>query len=178
MRSVARKSSIDQLPEPVRVAVDEALAQNRLTLDQILDRLQAEFGDAALPSRSALGRRKQRLDKILAKHRATNEVMQVLIKEFGTGQGQMSRGIIEMIRMAVHDVAEQLSADEAPDVKALSALSLAAKRLADAEEATVKTEARIREQLASEVDEAVEKAPRRFDAETLAFVRKALRGEE
>lgn len=153
---MARKSSIETLPEPIRVAVDEELARGRLSLDQVLEKLEKEFGDAELPSRSALGRRKQRLDKILAKHRQTNEVMQVLIKEFGTGTGQMSRGIIEMLRMAVHDVAEQLSAEDEPNVNAMSALALAMKRLASAEEVTVKVEERVRKQVLEEAAEAAD----------------------
>ena len=177
--SVARKSSIDQLPEPIRVAVDEELARGRLTLDQVLEKLEKAFGDTELPSRSALGRRKQRLDKIVAKHRQTNEIMKVFVKQFGSGNSQMARGIIEMLRMSVHEVAEQLSADEEPNVGALSALALAMKRLASAEEVTVKVEERLREQLLEELEEgeSVKQGPRKLDQATLDYARSVIRGE-
>lgn len=178
--SVARKSSIDTLPEEIRVAVDEELARGRLTLDQIVQKLEAQFGESTeLPSRSALGRRKQRMDKIIAKHRQTNEVMKVFVKEFGGGKSQMSRGIIEMLRMAVHEVAEQISADDEPDVAALGALSLAMRRLASAEEVTVKVEERLREQLLEQLDEgkAEKSGPRKLDKATLDYARSVIRGE-
>lgn len=178
--SVGRRSSIDQLPEPIRVAVDEELAQGKLSLDQILTKLDKEFGDEAeLPSRAALGRRKKRLDKIVAKHRQTNEIMKVFVKEFGAGNSQMSRGIIEMLRMSVHEVAEQISANAEPDVGALSALALAMKRLASAEEVTVKVEERLREQLLEKLDEghAAKQGPRKLDKPTLDYARSVIRGE-
>lgn len=153
---MARKSSIERLPEAVKQAIDDHLAANRLTLDEVLDQIHAQYGEENTPSRSALGRRKQRMDAVLAKHRQTNAVMGALLRHVDTSDGSsVSRGVIEMMRMAAFEVAEEISAEETPDVGALSALALAMKRLAGAEDLTLKARERIaREQREADAEAA------------------------
>ena len=156
---MARKSSIERLPPKIRTAIDAELTANRLTLDEILERISKEFGAGNMPSRSALGRRKQRLDKILAKHRQTNEIMTALVAHIGEGDAsEMSRGVIELLRVAIHDVAGDIAADEAPDAKAVGALALAMQRLAGAEEITLKVKERVRAQALAESADSAEAA--------------------
>ena len=49
-------SSIKRLPEEQRKFIEKLLREDRLTLNEMLDEIRAEFPTATIPSRSALGR--------------------------------------------------------------------------------------------------------------------------
>lgn len=153
---MARKSSIDRLPEALRLAVHEHLEANRLTLDEVMDQLRAEFPDAKLPSRSALGRRRQRIDDILKRQRENREVMDLLLRNFDPNDNSQNiRVVISHLQMALQETTEDMAAGEAAEPKAIAAAALALKRLAETEEVTLKVQERIaREQRESDAEAA------------------------
>jgi len=64
---MARKSSLDKLPDVIRAYIQGKLADNRMTLDELIADLQQVFPEEAaageLPSRSAVGRYGQKLER-------------------------------------------------------------------------------------------------------------------
>lgn len=97
-----RPSSIDQLPEEVRVEIGR-LRGLGWTIDQILEHLR-ELLDRA-PSRSALGRHIQGLDKLGERMRRSRQVAEALVRELGTApESQAARLNIELIHTAILDL--------------------------------------------------------------------------
>ncbi|MDE2470352.1 MAG: DUF3486 family protein, partial [Bradyrhizobium sp.] len=58
------KSSIVRLAAPVKAAIDAALKNGKLTLEEIIEYLRSEYPSERLPSRSALGRYKLHFDEL------------------------------------------------------------------------------------------------------------------
>lgn len=97
-----RPSSIDQLPEDVRVTIGR-LRGAGWTIDQILDHLRGLLDRA--PSRSALGRHIQGLDKLGEKMRRSRHVAEALVRELGTApESQAARLNIELMHTAILDL--------------------------------------------------------------------------
>jgi len=97
-----RPSTIDQLPEPIRVEIGR-LRGLGWTIDQILDHLR-ELLDRA-PSRSALGRHIQGLDKLGDRMRRSRHVAEALVRELGTApESQAARLNIELMHTAILDL--------------------------------------------------------------------------
>ena len=73
---MARKSSIDRLPQAIQAEIGR-LNQLGWTLDQILEHLRTLLDVA--PSRSALGRHVQRVERTMARLRQTRQISIMLI---------------------------------------------------------------------------------------------------
>jgi hypothetical protein len=80
---------VDMLPENIRKHIDKRLRDNTMTLDQLIADLQLTFTDqlkampGALPSRSALGRKKQGMEEMIKGYRETQAVAEVMVAELG-----------------------------------------------------------------------------------------------
>lgn len=128
---MSRKSSISQLPLPVRKAVDDALKTGKFTLDGLLKDLRQQFGEAELPSRSALGRYAQRFEEVGKKIRESREVAQVWADRLGKEpSGDIGKLVMELLRTMAFDVTLSMTEGES-DVGAgdLGKLALAIHRL-------------------------------------------------
>lgn len=77
---MGRKSSIDRLPEEIREEVGR-LNQMGWTLDQILEHLRTLLDRA--PSRSALGRHIQRVERTMARLRQTRQIGEAVARSLG-----------------------------------------------------------------------------------------------
>lgn len=84
---MGRKPSIDRLPPEVRARIQKHLRDNRLTLDELIADLQAEFpalgANGALPSRSAVHRYSQGVREIVAHEREMTVAAEALVAELG-----------------------------------------------------------------------------------------------
>lgn len=80
---MARKSSIDKLPQVVRSHIERRLRENRLTLDELIVDLQEHFPDADRPSRSAIGRYKMTFDEMAKRLREQQAMASLLVEELG-----------------------------------------------------------------------------------------------
>ncbi len=97
-----RPSSIDQLPEEIRVEIGR-LRSLGWTIDQILEHLRGLLDRA--PSRSALGRHIQGLDKLGERMRRSRQVAEAVVRELGTApESQAARLNIELIHTAILDL--------------------------------------------------------------------------
>jgi hypothetical protein len=80
---MGRKSSIDRLPTEVRSHIERRLRENRLTLDELIQDLQQSFPSAKLPSRSALGRKRQGFEEMAKSLREIDAAATALVAELG-----------------------------------------------------------------------------------------------
>lgn len=80
---MARKSSIDKLSDEFRQHVFKRLRENRLTLDELRAELEQQFPDEPTPSRAALGRTSQWVDKMVSHEREMAAAAEALVGELG-----------------------------------------------------------------------------------------------
>lgn len=80
---MGRKSTVDKLPEAVKKHIEKKLRENNLTLDELIIDLKESFPSSELPSRSALGRKKQGVEEMLKSFRETQAVAEVMVAELG-----------------------------------------------------------------------------------------------
>lgn len=77
------KSFMHKLSDEQRVFVEKLLREDRLTLNEMLDEIRAEFPADSIPSRSALGREKKNWAEEAREFRQIAAMSEVLVKEFG-----------------------------------------------------------------------------------------------
>jgi hypothetical protein len=118
---MARPSSIDQLPEDVRVLIGQ-LRGRGWTIDQILEHLGGLLD--RVPSRSALGRHIQGLDAIGEKMRRSRQVAEALVRELGDApESKAARLNIELLHSAILDLHMRAADGEEIDVDGKAALA-------------------------------------------------------
>ena len=76
-------SSIKKLPPEQRHFIEKLLRDDRLTLNEMLDEIRAEFPSATIPSRSALGRYHKNFENEAKEFRKIAAASEILVKEFG-----------------------------------------------------------------------------------------------
>lgn len=176
-------SSIQRLPPPVKTAIDEALKSGRYTLDEIRRAIANEFGAELAPSRSSLGRYSQNFEKFGERLRESREVARVWAERLGNEpEGDVGKLVMELLRTMAFDatLALQEPDDEGKvqlDPKSINTLALAMQRLEAAGKWNIEREKAMREAIVKDVEDTLSKGPRKLDAEALALVRKAVRGE-
>lgn len=122
-------STIKRLPPDLRAAIEEQIAQGR-TLDEVTAAVR-DMG--AEVSRSAVGRYKVRLDKILERSRATREIATVLANTVGRGgTGELIRGNAELLHSILLSAVDAVSEGENVTSKDAMMLSVALEKLASA----------------------------------------------
>jgi DNA-binding transcriptional MerR regulator len=158
-----RQSTVRRLPPELREQIGALLDQGR-TLDEIKSALDGLGADV---SRSALGRYKQRLDKVGEKLRRSREVAEALIAKLGSAPESKSLRLnVELMQGVLTDLAVNASEEgEAGEGKAVTLdpqdamwLSKALDHLARASKADAELTGKIREQ--------AEAAARKAAAET------------
>jgi hypothetical protein len=93
---MSRKSTIKQLDPRIKSAVDEAIRDDRATIDDIVAIIGSMGGDA---SRSAVGRYKQKAEEQMKRYREAQEVAKVWIGKLQTDpEGDVGRLLAEMLR--------------------------------------------------------------------------------
>ena len=107
-------SSIKKLPDDQRKFIEKLLREDRLTLNEMLDEIRAEFPAATIPSRSALGRAKKNFSEHARKMREVQAAAEVLVAELGEDTDDkagafMVQGITTLINNLVLD---RLAGDE------------------------------------------------------------------
>ena len=156
-----RKSTIDQLPDALREALDALIRDGRHTLDDILAHL-AQLNDGAAPvSRSALGRYAQRAEAQMQRYREAQEVAKVWVQKFEADpQGDVARLLPEMLRSVAFQTLGSMSDDEdGATPKDVMMLAAAMKDLASADKLTAERILKIRQEVARKAaTEAVKEA--------------------
>ena len=171
------RSSVDRLPDTLREAVDQAIADGA-TIDEITARIREGGEDC---SRSAVGRYAKNLRDLIRQQQETDRVIKAWVQELGERpEGGTGLFLIETLRtMTLATMAALSGRDEPASLQEISRLSLILKRM----EATdkLRREGERAEKAASEkrkAERAAEKTERQggLSAETVAAIREAVGG--
>lgn len=134
---MGRKSSISRLPDNVRAYIEGKLAEGRLTLDELISDLQSTFPGQAesgeLPSRAAVHRYGQKLERRLAAIRASTEAAKIIRAQAGDDLDARSEALTAMIQSELFEsiIALQEAGDEEMDPgERVGLLASAAKNIA------------------------------------------------
>ena len=156
---MGRKSSLRRLPPEILQEVNRLLSEGRATLAEILEHLRGMGVETV--SLSALGRQKQRIDKVAAKLRQSREMTEALVREIGPSvvEGQQGRLLVQTLRDLVFDhLATRGEEGDVDDPKALMALARTLKDMAQANRLDQDFEAKVRERVEKEVKAKLDKA--------------------
>jgi hypothetical protein len=136
---MGRKSTISRLPQDVKSYVEGKLAEGRLTLDELISDLrqrfpsQAEAGD--LPSRAAVHRYGQKLERRLSAIRASTEAAKIIQAQAGDNNDARSEALTALIQTELFEAILSLQEDDDPEKpmdpgERVGMLSAAAKNIA------------------------------------------------
>lgn len=147
---MARKSSIDRLPKPVKDRLAKLVRDGRMTLDEIIAELQAQFGVA--PSRSATGRWAARFGEVMARKREVDSVAEIWVKEFKSNEsGKTGRAVGELLRAIAMQAAVVAQTRDEVDPKELALLSRAFNLIESGNKRNAELEREIRQQVREEL---------------------------
>lgn len=142
---MSRKSSIKQLDPRIKSAVDEAIRDDRATIDDIVAIIGRMGGDA---SRSAVGRYKQKAEEQMKRYREAQEVAKVWIGKLQTDpEGDVGRLLAEMLRTTAFQTIGDIDEATPQDIMFLGK---ALKDLASADTLTANRILVVRRELAKE----------------------------
>ncbi|MBE8611515.1 small terminase subunit [Morganella morganii] len=181
---MGRKSTIHKLPEAVRSHIERRLRENRLTLDELINDLQATFGASeSLPARSTLGRYKKSFDEVVGRMREQQEMARMLVDELGENPDERAGQMLVQSITALTSHAAMLAQDErAPDIDTVRYLARAAKDILQARKISfderLAIEKRGQEKLLAEQQENLKVVAREkgMDKDTVDFWRKRVLG--
>lgn len=180
---MARQSSIDLLPDPIRDALHALLrdpAVNQLeATKRVNDLLEQEQSNVRV-SKSAVNRYSQRMDQIGEKMRQSRQIAEMWIGKLGNQpQGQVGKLLNEFTRTMAFETALSMSeGDEPVPPKLLKELSLSIKHLEEAASVNEKREREIRHQMAQEAADAVDAAAKSqgLTADSVALIKSQILG--
>ncbi|OEU65808.1 MAG: hypothetical protein BA863_08955 [Desulfovibrio sp. S3730MH75] len=179
-QSRGRPSSIDLLPEDIRIRINEALRDKRLTQKEILDTFNKLLEDRKHDpiSRSALNRYATVVEKMAGRVRDMREAASMVVGRVEDEKSDTGRALIEIVK----NLAWEMTFKEDLDVDALNKLSLLIRRLESASNSSLDRELKVRDQarkLALEdAANAVENAAKQqgLDADQAQFWREQVLG--
>lgn len=141
------RSSIQLLPDEVRNSITALLRDDRHTLDEVLCEIRDQFGDAATPSRSALGRYKQSVDTLMQRQREFAAASEALVAELGEdmddrGAGLLAQAVGSLVTGALMDAQDkEVNAQDALSLARAAREALSARKLSREERGNVRREA-------------------------------------
>lgn len=131
---MARKSSISRLPQEVKRYIEAKLAEGKLTLDELITDLRARFPhEGELPSRSAVGRYGQKLERRLAAIRASTEAAKIIQAQAGDDKDARSEALTALVQTELFDAIlemQEASEEDVDPADRVGVLSKAAKNIA------------------------------------------------
>lgn len=173
-----RRSSIDLLPEDIRLQLNAALRDRRLTQRQILDAINPlldERGEKPV-SRSAINRYSMHIEEKGAMMREAREAADALVGGLGEQKGtDLGRAVTEMVKTMTFD---KVLNDDGLEVDDLNKLALICQRIERASKISLEREAQVRKQALEAAADAVEETAIQMgnDAETAQFWREKVLG--
>ena len=179
---MGRKSSLRRLPPEILREVNRLLSEGRATLAEILEHLRGMGVETV--SLSALGRQKQKIDKVAAKLRQSREIVDALVEKAGPSadEGKQGRLLVQMLRKLVYDhlEAQLLEGEdgEGLDNQGVFFLAKSLKEMSQAARLEQDFEAKVRERVQKETVKAVEDSAREagLSAETVEAIKGRILG--
>jgi len=143
---MGRKSRITRLPAEVKAYIEAMLATGAQTLDELIADLQARFPAAArageLPSRSAVHRYGQKLDRRLAAIKASTEAARLIQQHAGDDKDARSEALTAMVQTELFEailLLQEADEEDADPGERVALLSKAAKNIATLTRSSSKT---------------------------------------
>ncbi|MDR0458220.1 MAG: DUF3486 family protein [Burkholderiaceae bacterium] len=134
---MGRKSSISRLPDEVKRHLEKCIGQGRFTLDELIADLQARFPQEArawaLPSRSAMHRYGQKLERRLSAIRASTEAAKLIQEQAGDDKDARSEALTALVQTELFEAILALQEADDPDAdpqERVAMLSAAARNIA------------------------------------------------
>lgn len=134
---MGRKSSIDRLSPSVKAHIERRLAEGRMTLDELIGELRHTFPDEAaegeLPSRTAVHRYGQKLERRLSAIRASTEAAKIIQAQAGDDKDARSEALTALIQTELFEAIldmQEATDDEIDAGDRVGMLSAAAKNIA------------------------------------------------
>ena len=187
---MGRKSSISRLDPEIKAYITAMLATGSQTLDELISDLRERFPAAAhtgaLPSRSAVGRYGQKLERRLSAIRASTEAAKMIQASAGDDKDARSEALTALVQTelfeAILDLQEASDEDVSPEDR-VELMSKAAKNIATLTRSSVnlkkfqaEVEESTRKKLIEEQRAKLEAMPNKggVTADTKAAIREAL----
>ena len=184
---MGRKSTISRLPSEVKAFIEGKLAEGRSTLDELIAALHERFPShqaaGELPSRAAVHRYGQKLERRLSAIRASTEAAKLIQAQAGDDQDARSEALTALVQTELFEAILSLQEADDPDADPadrVGMLSAAAKNIATLTRSSVglkkfQLEVRAKAQAAADT---VDKLARRggLTAETAEQIRRELLG--
>ncbi len=183
---MGRKSSIARLQPEVRAHIEAQLAQGSCTLDELIADLQARWPSHDRPSRSAVHRYGQKLERRLSAIRASTEAAKLIQAQAGDDKDARSEALTALVQTELFEAILALQDADDPDLdpgERVGMLSSAAKNIATLTRSSVnlkqfqaKVEKDTRDRLLAEQRAKLEAMPNKggVTADTKAAIREAL----
>lgn len=156
---MGRKSTISRLDPQIKAYIEAMLATGSQTLDELIADLRERFPAAAqtgtLPSRSAVGRYGQKLERRLSAIRASTEAAKIIQASAGDDKDARSEALTALIQTELFEAILDLQESDDPDMdvgERVGMLSAAAKNIATLTRSSVNLK-----KFQSEVEEATRK---------------------
>lgn len=134
---MGRKSTVDRLPPEIKAYIQAALATGAQTLDELIadlrERFPAAAGAGVLPSRSAVGRYGQKLDRRLSAIKASTEAAVMISQHAGDDKDTRSEALTALVQTELMEALISLQEADDPEVdqaERIAMLSSAAKNIA------------------------------------------------
>lgn len=134
---MGRKSSIDRLSEDVKSHIERRIAEGRMTLDELITELRETFPDEAseggLPSKSAVHRYGQKLERRLSAIRASTEAAKIIQAQAGDDKDARSEALTALIQTELFEAIldmQEANDEEVDSAERVGVLSTAAKNIA------------------------------------------------
>lgn len=134
---MGRKSAVDRLPDDIKAYLHGQLADGRMTLDELIADLKARWPEESeageLPSRAAVGRYGQKLERRLSAIRASTEAAKIIQAQSGDREDARSGALTAMIQAELFEsimALQEAGDEEMPPSERVGLLSSAAKNIA------------------------------------------------
>lgn len=187
---MGRKSTISRLPADQRAFIEGRLAEGRCTLDELISELRQRWPEAGqageLPSRTAVHRYGQKLERRLSAIRASTEAAKLIQAQAGDDKDARSEALTALVQTELFEAILALQEADDPESdpsERVAMLSAAAKNIATLTRSSVnlkqfqaKVEADARAQLLEEQRARLESMPSKggVTEDTKRAIREAL----
>lgn len=179
---MARKSSINDLPENVQLVLNKRLGEGKLTLDQLVELLKEQGFEI---SRSAIGRYAQGYRKTIERMRKVQIASDMMMREIGeaASNSKLGRTVAEMVKIVAFDhlaAREEDGGDGKSDVlpRELMFIAKAVRDAVSAGAIEVEQELKIRRETAKQAADTAEEVAKKagLSQATIADFRKNILG--
>lgn len=148
---MGRKSSVDLVSRAAQDLIMRHFRENRLTLDEIYQDACNRFPDEQMPSRSALGRNKQKFDQLVKEMRAQEEMARMLVSELGENPDEKGPSLLVQSITTLATKASLAADGDDIDTKDIGRLARAAKDIMHTRKLTREERHQIRKEARDEL---------------------------